>query len=57
MYFKMPNEWVVDVAEATDFGDMVKALDVAINIASRSLDILMKFRDGGEDFRYPVNTK
>lgn len=54
MYLKTPNEWVVDVEEATDFGDMVKALDVAINIAGRSVDVLMKFADGGRDIRFPV---
>jgi hypothetical protein len=54
MFMKMPNEWVVDVKEATDFCEMVKALHVALEIADRPLELRMMFGDGREDLRYPV---
>jgi len=54
LYFKKPNDWTADLAEAADFKEIIAAVDAARDTGRQTLDILMSFGDPKYDVRIPA---
>ena len=57
LYFKMPGEWTAEIGEATDFKQMLVALDSAQQTGRQTLDILMTFGEPKYDVRIAAPCK
>jgi hypothetical protein len=55
LYVESANNWTSDVERATDFQQMMRALDFVWQTNLINLDILMVFGDPGMDIRIPAS--
>ena len=55
-YFQAPGEWTFHREDASDFKNVLDALDLSQNFPGRGLEIVLTFNDGQHDIRFSVGS-